>query len=278
MSIASKFPSTCEISSSSSTSCLYLEWYQPQHQSATRAPCPKKTVVIVPGFWVDPTSFDEVVHGLQGRGYRATTIRLPSRGCEPPTKTLVDDARAVHDEVDKLVQEGYDVTVVMHSAGGLIAPEGLQGLQAPDLAKAGGVTGLLYITASCMSVGEEAPPALWFLFEGDYLWAKDPRETLFNDLPAAEADMATKRLKHYPAHNYNAKLSQEPWKDVPSVCLECYKDATISLDLQSIFAAKIPGCDVEICNSGHSPFLSQPKKVVGAIIKAAEKPNKGSGL
>ena len=165
MSIASKFPSTCEISSSSSTSCLYLEWYQPQHQSATRAPCPKKTVVIVPGFWVDPTSFDEVVHGLQGRGYRATTIRLPSRGCEPPTKTLVDDARAVHDEVDKLVQEGYDVTVVMHSAGGLIAPEGLQGLQAPDLAKAGGVTGLLYITASCMSVGEEAPPALWFLFE-----------------------------------------------------------------------------------------------------------------
>ena len=56
----------------------------------------------------------------------------------------------------------------MHSAGGIIAPEGLKGLLAPDLAKAGkagGVTGLVYITAPCMSVGEEAPPAPWFSYE-----------------------------------------------------------------------------------------------------------------
>ena len=122
----------------------------------------KTSIVIVPGFWGDPAAFDVVTDDLRGRGYRATTIRLPSWGCEPPTKTLLDDAQAVRDQVTELVDDGYDVTVVMHSAGGFIAPEGLKGLLAPDLSKAGragGVTGLVYITAPCMSIGEEAPPA-----------------------------------------------------------------------------------------------------------------------
>ena len=128
----------------------------------------RKSIVIVPGFWGDPAAFDVVTNDLKERGYCATTIKLPSWGCEPPNKTLLDDAQAVRDEVTKLVDDGYDVTVVMHSAGGFIAPEGLKGLLAPDLLKAGsagGVTSLLYITAPCMSIGEEAPPAPWFLYE-----------------------------------------------------------------------------------------------------------------
>ena len=50
----------------------------------------------------------------------------------------------------------------MHSLGGRAGfnrTGGLEGVWlALDLAKAGGVTGLVYITALCMSVGEEAPP------------------------------------------------------------------------------------------------------------------------
>ena len=45
-----------------------------------------------------------------------------------------------------------------------------------------------------------------------------------------------------------------------------------------MLASKIPNCVIETVNSGHSPFLSQPAKVVEAIIKAAEKSNKDIGV
>lgn len=125
----------------------------------------RTSVVIVPGFWGDPSSFDQVIGGLEKCGYHALVVKLPSWGCEPPTKTLLDDAEAVRVEVTKLVEASHDVTVVMHSAGGFIAPEGINGLLAPELAKsgkAGGVTSLVFITAPCMSIGEEAPPAPWY--------------------------------------------------------------------------------------------------------------------
>ncbi len=83
-----------------------------------------------------------------------------------------------------------------------------------------------------------------------------------------------KRLKHHPAHHYHSETSQEPWKHVPSVYLKCANDATIPIQLQTMFAEKIPGCDIEVCSSGHSPFLSQPLEVVKAIIKAADKSGK----
>lgn len=128
----------------------------------------KKSVVIVPGFWGDPSGFDVVVDDLGKRGYHAVVVKLPSWGCEPPNKTLLDDAQAVREEVTKLVEAGHDVTVAMHSAGGFIAPEALNGLLAPEVmtsGKAGGVTGLVYITAPCMLVGEVAPPAPWYEYK-----------------------------------------------------------------------------------------------------------------
>lgn len=127
-----------------------------------------KSVVIVPGFWGDPASFSQVTDGLKQRGYHAVVVELPSWGCEPPNKTLLDDAQAVREEVLKMVDAGYEITVTMHSAGGFIAPEALKGLLAPELrssGRPGGVTALVYITAPCMSVGEMAPPAPWFEYK-----------------------------------------------------------------------------------------------------------------
>lgn len=129
---------------------------------------PKKSVVIVPGFWGDPASFDQVINELGKHEYDAVVVELPSWGCEPPTKNMLDDAEAVRLEVSKLVDAGQDVTIAMHSAGGFIAPEGIKGLLAPELAnsgKTGGVTSLVFITAPCMSVGEEAPPAPWYEYK-----------------------------------------------------------------------------------------------------------------
>ena len=101
---------------------------------------------------------------------------------------------------------------------------------------------------------------------------KDPKKTLYSDLHDEEAEAWTKRLKHHPAYNYNTKTTQEPWKSVPSVYIKTANDAVIPVELQTMFANKIPGCSVHTCDSGHSPFLSRPSEVVKAIIEAAEKP------
>ncbi|KAL8894999.1 MAG: hypothetical protein Q9207_008340 [Kuettlingeria erythrocarpa] len=233
----------------------------------------KSSVIIVPGFWGHPSSYDQVIAELKDNGYDANVVQLPSWGCEPPTKTLLDDAEAVRSEVTQVIKAGHSVIVVMHSAGGFIAPEGLQGLLAPDIAQSGGsggVTSLVFMAAPCMSLGEVAPPAPWFEYKGDYLWVKDPKETLYSDLPEAEADKWMKLLRHHPAHNYSAKTTQEPWKQVPSVYLKTAQDAVIPIELQDMFALKIPDCSIQVSDAGHSPFLSRPSDVVKAILKAEE--------
>ena len=73
--------------------------------------------------------------------------------------------QAVREKVTKLADQGLDVTVAMHSAGGSISPEGLKGLLSPDRAKedkAGGVTSLAYITAPVLGIGDAAPGAAFF--------------------------------------------------------------------------------------------------------------------
>ncbi|KAL9594252.1 MAG: hypothetical protein Q9219_007133 [cf. Caloplaca sp. 3 TL-2023] len=242
----------------------------------------KPFIAIVPGFWGHPSSFDKVISGLQTNHLDATVIQLPSWGCEPPTKTLLDDAQAVAAEITPKVEAGQDVVVVMHSAGGFIAPEGLRGLLAPDLAKSGrsgGVKSLVYISAPPMSIGEVAPPAPWFEYkayaQGDYLWVKDPKKTLYSDLPDDEAEYWTQRLRHHPASDYNSPTTQEPWRSIPSVFLKTANDRVIPLEMQTMFAQKLPACEVMVCEAGHSPFLSRPGDVVKAVMRAVEMAEEG---
>ncbi len=128
----------------------------------------QKSVVIVSGFWDNPSGFDVVVDDLEQRKYHAVVVRLPSWGCKPPNKTLLNDAHAVREEVTKVIKTGHDVTVAMHSAEDFIASEALKGLLAPDLLASGKteeVTSLVYITAPCISIGEMAPSAPWFEYK-----------------------------------------------------------------------------------------------------------------
>ncbi|KAL8948001.1 MAG: hypothetical protein Q9222_005769 [Ikaeria aurantiellina] len=233
----------------------------------------KTSIIIVPDFWGHPSAFDRVVADLEAHNWKAIVIQLPSWGCEPPKKTMLDDAQAVRSEVTSRIKLGDDVVIVMHSAGGFIAPESLQGLLAPDVARTGGIGGvisLVYIAAPCMSIGEAAPPAPWFEYKGEYLWIKNPKQTLYSDLSDAEAEMWSQRIKHHPAHNYTSKTTQEPWRRVPCVYLKTAKDEVIPMDMQTAFSQKIPNCEVHECQTGHSPFLSQPSEVASAISKAVE--------
>lgn len=106
--------------------------------------------VLAPGAWHTPDCFQIVQDKLHARGYETRAVAYPSVGAEPPTKGLFDDAAAVRAEIEVLAEQGRQVIVVVHSYGGLVGAEAVQGLglkQRQAAGKKGGVSLLVYLSA-----------------------------------------------------------------------------------------------------------------------------------
>ncbi len=78
-------------------------------------------VVLIPGFWLDASSWDEVVPVIEAAGHTAHPLTLP--GLESPDADrrdirLADHVAAVVAEVDRI---GAPVVLVGHSGGGPVA-------------------------------------------------------------------------------------------------------------------------------------------------------------
>ncbi|KAJ0159558.1 hypothetical protein CTA2_9479, partial [Colletotrichum tanaceti] len=126
------------------------------------------TVVFTPGAWHGPQSFDLVRAGLALKGYESKAITLPSVGAEPATIGLEEDAAVLRSTIETLADAGKEVVVVVHSYGGMVgsnAVEGLGYLQRAANGQAGGVIMLMYLSAFA------APNAtsLLDMLSGEYL-------------------------------------------------------------------------------------------------------------
>ncbi len=86
-------------------------------------------VILIPGFWLDASSWDQVVPTLERAGHRTRPLTLP--GLESPDAdrsaiTLRDHVAAVVAEIDAATDAGTDpadggIVLVGHSGGGAIA-------------------------------------------------------------------------------------------------------------------------------------------------------------
>src|SRR5437879_8074936 len=78
-------------------------------------------IVLIPGLWLDASSWDDVVPDLERAGHRTHALTLPgmeSKDAERSKITLRDHVDAVVEAIDSL--DG-DVVLVGHSGGGAIA-------------------------------------------------------------------------------------------------------------------------------------------------------------
>src|SRR3954465_13956510 len=78
-------------------------------------------IVLVPGLWLDASSWDEVTPALEAAGHRVTAVQLPgmeSRSADRASITIDDHVAAVVAAID--AAEG-PVILVGHSAGSGIA-------------------------------------------------------------------------------------------------------------------------------------------------------------
>jgi pimeloyl-ACP methyl ester carboxylesterase len=81
-------------------------------------------IILIPGFWLDGSSWDEVVPALQSAGHRTHALTLPgmeSKDADRSKITLRDHVDAVVEMIDSLDPAGGKVALVGHSGGGAVA-------------------------------------------------------------------------------------------------------------------------------------------------------------
>ena len=258
-------------------------------------------LLLVQGSFQIPQVYQDFVRDLGSRGYCVVHPRLPS--CSDmehpdfPKRSLADDATAVRAELGRLIEhEGKDVVVIMHSYGGLVGSEAvteeLGRTKRKEKGLPGGVIHLFYYSAFLLEEGQSVlsafgespnndvkvniliflqPPYMLTLLKPDgrfYILHGD--RVLYNDLSPSEASLWASRLIAQSYQVQTTKITHTAWRYVPSTYLICENDQAAPVQYQERFAASA-GSQVERCNSGHSPHLSQPQMLVRKIHEAVQK-------
>lgn len=103
----------------------------------------KPTIIFATGAWHTPDCYDSTRAQLHQRGWETEAVTYPSVGAEPPTKGLADDVAALRSCLERVADAGKDIVLVVHSYGGLVGQNAVEGLGAAQRAKAGKKGGVL---------------------------------------------------------------------------------------------------------------------------------------
>ncbi|CZS97935.1 related to signal peptide protein [Rhynchosporium agropyri] len=248
----------------------------------------KPDFIIVPGAWHSPDAFDPTSTFLRKAGYEVHGVDLPSYGADPPLKSFDLDVLAVQNVINKVLSSGKDVIMIYHSSGGMAGSEALKeyvnevGTDKSGKQGWGRVRRLVYVTAFALPEGASLmsglgfKPLPWFEIDGDAVFPANPKEIFYNDLSDSQAAPLIAAIKQHSYLTYASTLTVAPWKTIPSTFIKCEKDNAIPLPVQEgmIAGAKemAPGAFdvIEKCQSGHSPFVSQPAWLAEKLVESAK--------
>lgn len=119
----------------------------------------KPTIFIVHGAWHSAAHFVPLISLFKQAGYPVICPTQPTYNCQPPTKTLYDDATFTRSILTDLIEkEQKEVIMIMHSYGGVVGTEAVTEELATEVRQAkglkGGVVRLLYMTAFVLPLGD----------------------------------------------------------------------------------------------------------------------------
>src|SRR6266487_131190 len=154
-------------------------------------------IILIPGFWLDASSWDEVIPALRQAGHRVQALTLPgmeSKDADRSQITLRDHIDAVVEVIDSVDPASGKVVLVGHSGGGAVA-------HAAADARPGRVARVVYVDSFPMGEGGlindelpvengEVPLPDWSLFE------KEDLTDLDDDLRAAFRERAIPTPAH----------------------------------------------------------------------------------
>lgn len=230
-------------------------------------------IILIPGFWLDGSSWDEVVPTLQQAGHRTHALTLPgmeSKDADRSDITLRDHVDAVVEVVDSLDPANSKVVLVGHSGGGAIAYAAVDAR--PDR-----VARVVYADSGPLGEGEvindefpaengEVPLPDWSLFgDEDLVDLDDERRAAFRE-----------RAIPSPVHVTSdpQQLYDERRYDVPATVIACeFSSATIRKFIEQGHPyvrelAMIRDVDYIDVPTGHWPQFTRPEELGRAILNS----------
>lgn len=227
-------------------------------------------VILIPGFWLDASSWSEVTPDLEAAGHRLHPVT-------PPGLESVDAKRAgigLDDHVEAVVGlvDSIDGRVVLvgHSGGGTVA-QAVSDLRPDRIAR------VIYVDAAPMGdgspinaelpvVGDEIPLPEWSVFgEGMLAGLDDEMRRRFRERAVPEpAAVATDPLR----------LTDDRRRDVPTTVITCEYPSS---QLREWMAQGLPFLaelnamrDLEIIDlpTGHWPQFSRPAELARVLLEA----------
>lgn len=108
-------------------------------------------------------------------------------------------------------------------------------------------------------------------------WPPPPTHLLFSGVePALAAKATSMMLKNVNPYSLAEPVTYTAWRDIPATYISCGQDGAIIPARQQwmIESAKSAGGKIEVVDlpeSGHSPFLSMPERLVEIVEDVALK-------
>jgi pimeloyl-ACP methyl ester carboxylesterase len=232
-------------------------------------------IVLVPGLWLDGSSWDGVVPVLEQAGHRAHALTLPgleANDADRSEVTLRDHVDAVVEVVDSLDPVQGKVALVGHSAGGALVHAAVDAR--PDR-----VARVVYVASEPRGDGDvggdypvengEVPLPDWSLFEDEMLVDLDEeRRAALRERAIPSPERVTRDRQ---------RLSDERRYDVPATVIACEFPSAM---LRQWMDEGHPGAqelaklrEVEYVDlpSGHWPQFTRPEELGRAILASVDR-------
>ncbi|KAH7390221.1 Alpha/Beta hydrolase protein [Cadophora sp. MPI-SDFR-AT-0126] len=241
----------------------------------------KPTLVLVHGAFHGPYCFHLIQPKLEALGYPVIAVALVSARRSHPTATHLDDVAAIHEVMIPVLDGGKEVILITHSYGGIPGVASIEGHTIQDRAargEKGGIKSIFMI--SCRIILEKGASLSQSNSSNSIGWVDMDeffgicnslaKEVFYNDLSFVEADHYFSLLQPFALTAFSGPVNYVASDlKIPKGYLICEKDMAIPLAHQEKIVDVVGGFKTFRCDSGHSPFLSQPDATVRIIDKFA---------
>ncbi|KAL4733849.1 hypothetical protein BDV11DRAFT_209894 [Aspergillus similis] len=229
------------------------------------------------------------IFGLESEAIANHSVSAQPLNGAHPINGLHLDIKHTKAALQKLVDNGRQVVVVMHSYGGAAGASTMEGLGYAQRSKAGlqgGIIMAVRMTAfvACKGqsmlnlLGGDWEPWMRFKNDGGYVYTSNEPTVFYSDLTLDEQQKCIALLKPQPMPSFTEPELYEPWHDIPCMYLFCDKDLGIPLAAQEAFAKRLDTPVTFHIDASHSPFLSQPGKAIEGITLALKAGREQSGI
>ncbi|KAK0627377.1 Alpha/beta hydrolase fold-1 [Immersiella caudata] len=246
----------------------------------------KLIIVIIPGAFHRPSHYDDVISPLRAHGFTVLSVPLAVCGDTDvsPDSTPADDVEVLHTHLLPLLDAGKTAILIAHSYGSSVATLSSQSQSAPARARRnlpGGIVGLISIAGfafpkrgkNILGMDGDLPLRVNRIRENGLVSIKEgAKGEFYSDVEPVKADRAFQELCRYQSWKSMNTPPQfvEREIEVSKMYVLCESDQTVLPDVQEAMAKVGEFERVVRLESGHSPFLGVPEKLVEVILGFVE--------